>query len=436
MKLKSSILSEGKVKFDYRNGKVEFNTSIKNGNIILLPKTSKDLDTITHIKTQLGNERYADEDFRTLTIVRLKTKTGLDFEIDSTYHGAGYSFKIKEDSLLNLLEKTETSMNLSNIVENILSEGPAENKKVKALLDKHLKDLKKGGANHQWAIMHILMGALGDANFHSEAKRVSKLFPKAKYEGDPMAKKDLENMYHYELGADIASICKWDGKVIVDALGYYISMTLGRPLGQKVEDLVENVGMRLFKESVNEGKDVGHYERVGNQTIVDSNFVNYSKGVLPNSELVHLGMGDFAIKSPNGTIKFERSGKMDGIGQDFVGRPHRMTDDANGKLVDMFLKLMLKKKKAILSISESVVNEGYGEFIKAKNLSDIITLSKKKKNAVFYVTDDNNSRIGTFYLKNGKFAKATSANANYDLQHGTTTLRDRSDVIYKYKVDE
>jgi antitoxin component YwqK of YwqJK toxin-antitoxin module len=55
MKLKSSILSEGKVKFDYRNGKVEFNTSIKNGNIILLPKTSKDLDTITHIKTQLGN---------------------------------------------------------------------------------------------------------------------------------------------------------------------------------------------------------------------------------------------------------------------------------------------------------------------------------------------------------------------------------------------
>jgi hypothetical protein len=433
MKLKSSILSEGKVKFDYRNGKVEFNTSIKNGNIILLPKTSKDLDTITHIKTQLGNERYADEDFRTLTIVRLKTKTGLDFEIDSTYHGAGYSFKIKEDSLLNLLEKTETSMNLSNIVENILSEGPAENKKVKALLDKHLKDLKKGGANHQWAIMHILMGALGDANFHSEAKRVSKLFPKAKYEGDPMAKKDLENMYHYELGADIASICKWDGKVIVDALGYYISMTLGRPLGQKVEDLVENVGMRLFKESVNEGKDVGHYERVGNQTIVDSNFVNYSKGVLPNSELVHLGMGDFAIKSPNGTIKFERSGKMDGIGQDFVGRPHRMTDDANGKLVDMFLKLMLKKKKAILSMSESVVNEGYGEFIKAKNLSDIITLSKKKKNAVFYVTDD---RIGTFYLKNGKFAKATSANANYDLQHGTTTLRDRSDVIYKYKVDE
>ena len=145
------------------------------------------------------------------------------------------------------------------------------------------------------------------------------------------------------------------------------------PINQSVVD-VQNAAEELerdikkgkvkeSKESMNltdilkEGKDVGHYERVGNQTIVDSNFVNYSKGVLPNSELVHLGMGDFAIKSQSGTIKFQRSGKMDGIGQDFVGRPHRMTDDKNGKLVDLFLKLMLKKKKAIISMSESVVNE-------------------------------------------------------------------------------
>ena len=57
-------------------------------------------------------------------------------------------------------------------------------------------------------------------------------------------------------------------------------------------------------------------------------------------------------------------------------------------------------------------------------------------NATFYVTDDNNSRIGTFYLKNGKFAKATGGNANYDLQNSKTKLKDRSDVIYKYKIDE
>jgi hypothetical protein len=82
------------------------------------------------------------------------------------------------------------------------------------------------------------------------------------------------------------------------------------------------------------------------------------------------------------------------------------------------------------------IDEGYGPFIKAKNLTDIIKLSKQKKNATFYVTDDNNSRIGTFYLKNGKFAKATTANPNYDFQRNKTKLKDRSDVIYKYKVDE
>ena len=91
--------------------------------------------------------------------------------------------------------------------------------------------------------------------------------------------------------------------------------------------------------------------------------------------------------------------------------------------------------KHLQKVNESV-NEGYGPFIKAKNLNDIIKLSKQKKNATFYVTDDNNSRIGTFYLKNGKFAKATTANPNYDLQRNKTKLKDRSDVIYKYKVDE
>lgn len=143
------------------------------------------------------------------------------------------------------------------------------------------------------------------------------------------------------------------------------------------------ISKAIKKESMNltdilkEGKDVGHYERVGNQTIVDSNFVNYSKGVLPNSELVHLGMGDFAIKSQSGMIKFQRSGKMDGIGQDFVGRPHRMTDDKNGKLVDMFLKLMLKKKKAILSMSESV-NEDMAGWIAIDHKGNKLEIKKSE----------------------------------------------------------
>tara|TARA_R100000951_G_scaffold19469_2_gene16281 strand:- start:6620 stop:7576 length:957 start_codon:yes stop_codon:yes gene_type:complete len=109
--------------------------------------------------------------------------------------------------------------------------------------------------------------------------------------------------------------------------------------------------MKALNEFLNEAKDVGHYERVGNQTIVDSNFVNYSKGCLPDSELVHLGMGDFQLKTPKGNITFNRSGKLEGIGQDFVGRPHRATDDKGGKVLDELIKVMTKKKKAVLSMS-------------------------------------------------------------------------------------
>ena len=133
----------------------------------------------------------------------------------------------------------------------LLSEGPMENKKVKAFLDKELGDLRKGGSNHYFAVMHILMGALTDANFHSEAKKVPAIFgSKAKYEGDPQGREDLIDMYEYEIGPKIANICKWDGKEIVNAIGFYTSMSIGRPLGQKIESLVESKGMKIFKESV------------------------------------------------------------------------------------------------------------------------------------------------------------------------------------------
>lgn len=111
-----------------------------------------------------------------------------------------------------------------------------------------------------------------------------------------------------------------------------------------------------FIDSLNEGKDnVGHVEKVGNQILVDSNFLNFCKGVLPNSELVHLGMGDFMLKTPKGEITFNRSGKLVGIGDDFVGRPHRATDNKGGKLIDELIAEMVKKKKAV--INESKVNE-------------------------------------------------------------------------------
>ena len=246
MKL-TSLLSEGKAKFTYGGVKVEFYTSFKNGQINLIPKSSKDLDAIEDILRKSSNPRLADEEFRNTTAVYLKKKTGLEFENDPYGHQAGYTFIIKDDKLLKMLESTESDMNLKSIVESFLNEDAGMNKKVKQLLDKNLKDLRKGGANHQWAVMHILMGALSDANFHSDAKKVPAIFgSKAKYEGDPMAEKDLEKLYHYDLGSDVAKICQWDGGDIVDAIGFYVSMTIGRPVGEKIEKLVESVNKVIY----------------------------------------------------------------------------------------------------------------------------------------------------------------------------------------------
>ena len=119
------------------------------------------------------------------------------------------------------------------------------NKKVKAFLDKGLRDLTKGKPNHQFAVMHVLMGALTDANFHSEAKKVPSIFTRAKYEGDPRGEKDVIGIYE-EIGENVASICKWDGKDIVDAIGFYVSMTIGRPVGEKVEKLVESINETIY----------------------------------------------------------------------------------------------------------------------------------------------------------------------------------------------
>ena len=126
------------------------------------------------------------------------------------------------------------------IKESVISEDASMNKKVKAYLDKGLSDLSKGKPNHQFAVMHVLMGALTDANFHSEAKKVPSIFTRGKYEGDPRGKQDAIGIYE-EMGENIASICKWDGKDIVDAIGFYVSMTIGRPVGEKVEKLVESI---------------------------------------------------------------------------------------------------------------------------------------------------------------------------------------------------
>ena len=131
------------------------------------------------------------------------------------------------------------------VAESVVNEDRNMNVKVKQLLDKGLSDLSKGKPNHQFAVMHILKSALTDANFHSEAKKVESIFSRAKYEGDPRGEKDVIGIYE-EMGENVASICKWDGKDIVDAIGFYVSMTIGRPVGEKIEKLVESVNETIY----------------------------------------------------------------------------------------------------------------------------------------------------------------------------------------------
>ena len=83
--------------------------------------------------------------------------------------------------------------------------------------------------------MFILKGALTDANFHSTSKKVDKLFPKAK-NAKYFGKRDWEDSLE-DKGVDIATMAKWDWHDIIDAIGFFVSMYVGRPLGSKIEAL-------------------------------------------------------------------------------------------------------------------------------------------------------------------------------------------------------
>ena len=122
---------------------------------------------------------------------------------------------------------------------NILTESGTFNKKVKSDLDSYLKGFKEGTPTHQWAVKEILKAALTDANFHSEAKKVDSMFSRARYEDDSAKEKSYQNAVERK-GIEIANKAKWNGHEIIDAISFYTSMTIGHPLGQKVNSLKEN----------------------------------------------------------------------------------------------------------------------------------------------------------------------------------------------------
>ena len=112
---------------------------------------------------------------------------------------------------------------------------PRLNKRVKKFLDAYFKGTSASSPEAHHALMFILKGALTDANFHSTSKKVDKLFPKAK-NAKYFGKREWEDSLE-DKGVDIATMAKWDGHDILDAVGFFVSMYVGGPLGKKIEAL-------------------------------------------------------------------------------------------------------------------------------------------------------------------------------------------------------
>ena len=124
---------------------------------------------------------------------------------------------------------------------------PRLNKKVKKDLDAYFKGYKGSDPEVHHGVKHILIGALRDANFHSEAKKVDSMFPKAK-QSKYAGRKDLEDSIEQNHGEPIAKAAKWDGYDIIDAIAFFVSMFIGGPVGAKVTSLKEgmNENFRSF----------------------------------------------------------------------------------------------------------------------------------------------------------------------------------------------
>jgi len=109
----------------------------------------------------------------------------------------------------------------------------------------------------------------------------------------------------------------------------------------------------LLEGMINEASE-GHIKKKGKDIYVDTTFINRTSGVLPNSEVKHMGFGEFYLQTPNGDVQFARTGESI---KGFEGRAHKMYDDAGGKIVKELLKKMLKDKRAVMEAYDEECDE-------------------------------------------------------------------------------
>lgn len=115
--------------------------------------------------------------------------------------------------------------------------------------------------------------------------------------------------------------------------------------------------------------------------------------------------------------------------------------EGNSHQRDIF-KMFKESVNEALSVDPRKVYGGTGAkegmvLTAQKGLAQILDLSKKNPSNVFIVSDDNYTNFGPYYVKNGKIAKYTVANPNYDFEKNKVrSLKVPSDVILKFVIVE
>jgi len=128
--------------------------------------------------------------------------------------------------------------------------------------------------------------------------------------------------------------------------------TLAQRVWDEIEDASEVAGLGYSRSKWARGK-IGAHHLIGKDVYVDSDFVNASQHVWPQAHLKHIGMGEFELVTPLGTIQFDRMRGIKFPGAS--GRGHLMYDDSDGRAMKELLAKMESAGKSERRASERTV---------------------------------------------------------------------------------
>lgn len=106
---------------------------------------------------------------------------------------------------------------------------------------------------------------------------------------------------------------------------------------------MKEIGPKFASETENMTKTGAHHQE-GKDWFVDTAFVNGSQRFYPGATLSHIGFGEFELKTPDGTLQFDRMRGKDFPGQS--GRSHKLYDDAGGKVITKAIEYAEKSGKS------------------------------------------------------------------------------------------